>query len=335
MFKRLNITNGDNAAGVIRASPIDGDVLSWQDPLYEGAVPAGLDLNEVSTCRAEYLSAAYPNERNQAVEIQERNRLFRNAGTYDQVILWFEHDLVDQLQLLQILDGFTGACPPLLDLICIDNHPGVSEFRGIGQLHPTQAPALMDARAPITDKQFTLAQAGWAAFRSPDPRDVENLLDGDTTNLPFLAPALTRHLEEFPSFLNGLGRTERQLLELVAEGHRDPLVLFIENTARESHLCIGDWSTFRRLATLCDGPNPLLRCRPGPGFRHPPRDQLDIEIFRSQRLSLTVSGEEVLEGKADATALKPTDHWLGGVHLRDDAPLWRWDRHNRELIKIA
>ena len=219
---------------MIRASPIDGDVLSWQDPLYEGAVPANLDLNEVSTCRARYLSAAYPNERNQAVEIQERNRLFRNAGTYDQVILWFEHDLVDQLQLLQILDGFTGACPPLLDLICIDNHPGVAEFRGIGQLHPTQAPALMDARAPITDKQFTLAQAGWAAFRSPDPRD-----------------------------------------------------------------------------------------------------QLDIELFRSQRLSLTVSGEEVLEGKADATALKPVDHWLGGVHLRDSAPLWRWDGHNRKLIKTA
>lgn len=335
MTKRLNITNGDGAAGVIRASKVAGDVLPWQDLMFEGPFPAGLDLEAASQRRADYLAAAYPDDRDPAAEMRQRDERFRVAGSFDEVVLWFEHDLLDQLQLLQILDGFAASQPPALDLVCIDDHPDVEEFRGLGQLHPTQAPALLDARAPVTEPQFALAQAGWAAFRSENPRDIETLLGGDTAALPFLKPALARHLEEFPSVANGLGRTDRQLLELVAGGRRDPLALFMDNMALESHLFMGDWSTFRRLAALCDGPTPLLRCRSGLPFRYPPRDKLDIDEFRGQRFSLTVAGEEVLDGTADAAALNPVDHWLGGVHLRGDVGLWRWDGSKGRIVQTA
>ena len=333
MTKRLNITNGDGAAGVIRASAVAGDILPWQDLMFEGPFPAGLDLEATSQQRADYLAVTYPDDRDPADEMQQRDRQFRDAGAYDEIVLWFEHDLLDQLQLLQILAGFADARPASLDLICIGNHPAVTEFRGLGQLHPTQAPALLDARAAVTDAQFALAQAGWSAFRSADPRAIETLLAGEMSALPFLAPALSRHLEEFPSTTHGLARTDRQLLELVAGGRRDPLALFMENMALESHLFMGDWSTFRRLAALCDGPTPLLRCRSGLPFRYPPRDKIDIEAFRGQQFVLSASGQEVFDGTADAAALNPVDHWLGGVHLHGDAPLWRWDEEQRQLTQ--
>ena len=124
--------------------------------------------------------------------------------------------------------------------------------------------------------------------------------------------------------------------EGVAGGRRDPLALFMENMALESHLFMGDWSTFRRLAALCDGPTPLLRCRSGLPFRYPPRDKIDIEAFRGQRFVLSASGQEVFDGTADAAALNPVDHWLGGVHLHGDAPLWRWDEEQGQLtLKTA
>lgn len=335
MTKRLNITNGDGAAGVIRASAVEGDIQAWQDLMFEGPFPAGLDLEATSQRRAAYLAASYPAERDVAAEFRERDRQSGEAGHYDEVVLWFEHDLLDQLQLLQILDGLSGKRPGALALICIDDHPDVDEFRGLGQLTPRHLPALFDARSPVTEAQFALAQAGWAAFRDPDPRAIETFLGGDTSALPFLAPALARHLEEFPSVENGLSRTDRQLLELVAAGRGDPIALFLDNMAQESCLFMGDWSTFRRLAALCDGPVPLLRCRSGAPFRYPPRDKIDIDILRLQRLTLTESGRQILDGAADAARLNPVDYWLGGVHLHSDRPLWRWNAQDRSLEQTA
>jgi len=335
MTKRLNITNGDGAAGVIRSSAVEGDILPWQDLMFEGPFPAGLDLEATSQQRAAYLAAAYPTDRDVAAEFQERDRLFGDAGRYDEIVLWFEHDLLDQLQLLQILDLFAGNRSASLDLICIDDHPDVDEFRGLGQLLPRHLPALLDARTPVTEKQFALAQAGWAAFRAPDPREVETFLNGETSALPFLAPALARHFEEFPSADTGLSRTDRQLLDLVAAGRGDPLTLFLDNMAQETCLFMGDWSTFRRLAVLCEGATPLLRNRSGGPFRYPPRDRIDIDVFRLQRLALTKAGHEVLDGAADAADLNPIDLWLGGVHLCDGAPLWRWDAESGRLMQTA
>ena len=36
-----------------------------------------------------------------------RNEHLKAAPGYDEVILWFEHDLLDQLQILQLLDWFS------------------------------------------------------------------------------------------------------------------------------------------------------------------------------------------------------------------------------------
>ena len=72
MTKRLNITNGDGAAGVIRASAVAGDILPWQDLMFEGPFPAGLDLEATSQQRADYLAATYPDDRDPADEMQQR-----------------------------------------------------------------------------------------------------------------------------------------------------------------------------------------------------------------------------------------------------------------------
>ena len=55
-------------------------------------------------------------------------------------------------------------------------------------------------------------------YGSPDPRAMKELLKTDTSALPFLARALARHLEEFPSDRDGLSRSERRMLEQVIDG---------------------------------------------------------------------------------------------------------------------
>lgn len=323
----LHITNGDGAGDVIKASVIDGDVLPWRDTMHYGPFPADLDLAALSQGRARYFAGQGFDPADVERDFRQRDDHLRSATDYDQVVLWFEHDLLDQLQILQLLDWFADVDlgNTSLDLICIDRFAGIEPFRGLGQLDAKQMASLYDRRESVTEDQLSLARAGWAAFRAPDPNDLLTFLGGDLTPLPFLHAALSRHLEEYPSFKTGLTRTEWQILQLVGNGLSAPGRLFSANMDLESALFIGDGATFNHIATLSNGDQPLLLCTPSGPFHYPPHDQLPPDVFRAQRLQLTDLGRQVLDGAADAFGLIRRDCWLGGVHLQSDLPMWAWE----------
>jgi len=290
-----------------------------------------------SPLRASYLAAlGLPGDRVRR-DFEERDARLREAGRYDAITLWFEHDLLDQLQLLQLLDWFAGADLGGTDIgmICIGDFPGVDSFRGLGQLTPEQIVSLWPRRAPVTAAQLRLGRDGWAAFRSPDPRAIERFLAQDLSPLPFMAAALRRHLEEFPGVVDGLGRTHRQLLSLVAAGVTNPVALFVENMARETVLFMGDWSTWRRLDELFRVQEPLLICRPFGVFRWPPDIALPKADFRDQAIELTDKGRAVLAGEGGGDPMRGFDYWLGGVHVENGVPRWRWNADAGRLVASA
>ena len=102
----LHVTNGDSAAELIRRSGIAGDVLSWRDVLHEGPVPADLELTALGRVRAEFLAAqGWGRVDEIRAAFIERDETIAAVGERDEIVLWFEHDLYDQLQLIQILDA--------------------------------------------------------------------------------------------------------------------------------------------------------------------------------------------------------------------------------------
>ena len=319
----LHITNGDSAANMLKAGPLEGDVLPWRDPMHHGPFPEG-DLDAVGEIRARYLAGPDPAEG--LLDFRLRDEHLRVAGRYDEVVLWFEHDLLDQLQILQILDWFadTDLTP---SLICIDAFEGIVPFRGLGQLDAEQMASLIDTRRTVTKVQLVLAQRSWRAFRQPDPRALETFLTEDLTPLPFLRTALRRHLEEYPWVSDGLTRTERQIVSLVAQGVTAPGQVFLQNMESETALFIGDWPTFSTIAFLCDAG--LLACTPSP-FQYPPGLSIDRDTFRAQCLTVTETGTSVLAGER---ATLPRDLWLGGVHLLSGKPMWRWDAEAERLTR--
>jgi hypothetical protein len=100
----LHITNCDSAAGLIQASGIVGDVLPGRDPMHHGPMPPDIDLAALSAVRAAYLSEPghFAGD-----EFRARDTALQQSLGYETVVLWFEHDLLDQLQILQILDWFS------------------------------------------------------------------------------------------------------------------------------------------------------------------------------------------------------------------------------------
>jgi hypothetical protein len=83
-------------------------VLAWRDALHEGPVTLTATLPELTAIRSAYLADRGWGKREEiAANLQARDGGLARASEFDRVILWFEHDLYDQLQLLQILDWFS------------------------------------------------------------------------------------------------------------------------------------------------------------------------------------------------------------------------------------
>ena len=105
------------------------------------------------------------------VEAELRARDERLAAALEadeRVVLWFEHDLYDQLQLLQILAGLPDR-PVGVELICVGSFPGRPDFAGLGELEPDELASLWPVRTPVTDEHVRAARAGWDAFRAHRP----------------------------------------------------------------------------------------------------------------------------------------------------------------------
>ena len=49
--QRLNITNGDSAAGTMSEAGVEGKIIAWRDVLHEGPVDSSLPLEELSKQR--------------------------------------------------------------------------------------------------------------------------------------------------------------------------------------------------------------------------------------------------------------------------------------------
>lgn len=337
MDHRLHITNGDMAADLIRQSGVGGEVVAWRDVLHQGPVPAGLSLEELSGLRARFIAGndwgvSFDEVRKAFAERDGALKSFKRA---QESTFWFEHDLYDQLQLLQLLHWFVrrevGATR--LSLICIGEYPGVSPFRGLGQLTPEQIAGLYEQRQDVRPEQLELGRRAWEAFTADRPLGLQALTGEDLSPLRFLKDALHRHLQEFPSTRDGLGRSERQVFEVLQEGGGT-----LETVFRRSQIdCeeapfMGDRPFLYHVDQLAAGDEPLLQFedREGMPDRDGPPPGAD---FWERRIRATDAGMRVFRGQADRERFQRIDRWLGGVHLHGERAAWRWAHQRNEIVE--
>ncbi len=311
----LHIHNGDASADVAKQSSIAGEHFAWREALIDGPAPQGIEGAEWRTVRANHLSKAYAEElREIEEELLAQEKKLASFANYKEVVLWFEHDLFCQLHLIYLLDWFAGIYldRTKLSLICIGSFPGRENFRGLGELSPEEFGSLYPSRQPVTRDQFKVASRASGAYRSSDPRDIETLLQTDTSALPFLAPALQAHLQRFPSTTNGLGRIENRGLQLVESGLNNFRDLFRRFGDLEPTYGLGDAQFRLSLQSLAGANQPLLSVNGG-------------GVSADAAFEITDLGRAVLRGDGDFVLLNGIDRWLGGVYLYDERKLWRWN----------
>ena len=322
MKDRLIITNADDAVARMREAGIRGEILPWRDILHEGPVPPSLSLEDLSAVRAQFLAQRgwLPQEELHAA-FRSRDDMIRCHREFGSVLLWFEHDLYDQLQLIQLLDFFATERREGVYLIQAGNY--------LGREKPRALKAHIHLMEPVTDAQLQLARLAWSGFRAETPEPWVGLLRAGTHVLPFLRLAILRLLEELPHPVSGLSRTEWAILSLIEQGVKGPADIYVALTESEEALFMGDLSFYHALDTLGAGGAPLIAGFKGLTFS-PAMPEEERDAYLAAELSCTHLGITILAGKSDALQHRHLDRTIGGYYLHARAP-WRWDSATGQL----
>jgi hypothetical protein len=276
----LHVTNGESAVQTLAGGGVE-PAMSWNDVLHEGPVPAGVNADELCEVRASFLAqSGWGVAAAMAADMRARNAELLAA---EDVTLWFEHDLYDQLQLVQILAMLHGRRAHLAQADAFIGPMGNVEFR-----------ALQKRVRPVTAEQFDVASRAWEAFRSADASAIPEFLRSDVSCLPYVGSAFSRLLEERPGTVDGLSRTERQILQVVQTGPTTFADVFVRTQAMEEAAFSGDSHIMLCAKRLSDCAVPLLTTDPW---------------------RLTEAGLSVLDGSSSHMELNRVDRWLGGMRF--------------------
>ncbi|HEY4241691.1 MAG TPA: DUF1835 domain-containing protein [Kofleriaceae bacterium] len=304
----VHLCNGDTTADSLSLADLPGDIRVWADALDQGPLlPVG-DAEHYAARGAFWASRGGGGTAgDHAAKLADYDRGLDEARTADELILWFEHDLFDQLALIRILARLARhGLPAQLTIVSIDRHPEVPSFLGLGQLAPEQLAALWPRRTPLSRDAIDEAVTAWIAVTAADPRALP-FLAKRVKALPFLGGALERQLEEYPDPTSGLSRTERQLLAGIARGESGAALVTAVH-AIDPRYPITDGVLAYTLHSLARA-----------GF--------------VEGNTVTARGRQALAGAVDRVAEAGIDEWRGGVHLTGHGPVWRWDGQARKLIE--
>lgn len=304
MERIVHICNGDHTADQLSLADLPGEIRVWADALDQGPLLPVSDAEHYQARRAFWASQGAKHEDQLAAWDQGVDE----AAAAEEVILWFEHDLFDQLALARLLSRLARKrLPQTLTIVSIDRHPEVPNFLGLGQLRPEQLAELWPRRTPLSRDAIDEAIATWIGVTAADPRSLP-FLTRRVKAMPFLAGAIERHLEEFPDPTSGMSRTERQVLAAIARNEGSEAALVQQSHASDPRYPITDTYLAFVLKTLR-----------GCGF--------------VEGSAITALGRQALAGAIDRVAEVGIDQWRGGVHLHGKGPVWRWDSRERKLVE--
>jgi hypothetical protein len=336
----LHVTNGDSAAQGLARSGLTGDVLAWRDILHDGPVPTDDGGATFWDVRARFLTERrWGAEEDVAVDLASRDERLAGLTPDDAIVLWFEPDLYDQLQLIQILNRVAR--------IPAAERPPVSIAPAdlmLGTLAPDKFRPLFVSRRSVTDEDFALGRVAWDAFTATTPDPLTELVDqldrrrsartyaaDESVRLPHLTQALRRMLEEYPDIETGLSRSERQICEALTPGPTTLAKLYpAAHHASESWTWLGDWSFAWYVERLGGGTRPLIEHTNGTRIIAP-AVAAEARNFWERSAQLTSFGLDVVRARANAVTANGIDRWIGGVHLTSDRHWW-WDGRAQRVV---
>ena len=123
MLRLLHVANGHCTTRLIEAAGLPGRVSVWADPLHDGPIPRSLSDEEWIRVRAQFHTPDGQSPDAAAADFRRWRAVIDDHAAYDELVLWFEHDLFDQLNLVQLLSWMRERRAPGVRVSAVDVTP--------------------------------------------------------------------------------------------------------------------------------------------------------------------------------------------------------------------
>lgn len=314
----IHLRSGDDIAPRLRSTEIGGEFARYGDPFSNGPLPADAALRR-SLRLAWLMDAFQKSEQEMSAYMAEQELALAKARRDDYVVLWVESDPYDQLLLVYWLAelGGEGKTISIVQAGIDRDRKGRLAPVKLAALKARELAAIYETRQVASAEAIAVAREVWAAITAPQPTAWSGLLQPAATArlavLPHLQPVLKRLAQEFPWMRDGLGLTERRLVQGVAGGIAQPVKLADTVQAQDPVPWLAPPLLFATVRQLVQAPVPLLT------------GAVNMLMPTSLRLKPTERAASALAGETPVTAAERGPRWIGGTLLQEGSPAWQWD----------
>ena len=293
MSSQLHITNGDILTNKLNTLKLEGDIITWREMLCEGKTETNVGSESFWKTRFEFLNKNYKISKTWFIDkTLKEYRTLCNHKQEDRIVLWFDFDLFDQINMLAVISWLKTHRPYAeISLVSSEGEEDSLDILGLGELTDEQLRKLYTNRTLLTQDDIEYADYVWQLYCSDNPIRLENLKDFDSFQFSHLSGAIEAHLMRFPTIRNGLNEIENNILRL-ARSAKPKTKLELLNTVlrNQGRYGFGDTQYERVITKL----KPLFT--------------------NLSPVKLSKKGMEILEGKTSYySCIQENDAYLGGA----------------------
>ena len=212
----LHITNGDSTTNYLKKLRFSGEFITWREMLCEGKTTTDVGSESFWKNRFEFLKSSYKVTKHKFINytLKEYRNLCNKKST-DEIVLWFEHDLFCQINMIAVISWLKRYRKGYhITLVCSGKVKGTNRLKGLGELTEKQLQDHYKKRVTLTQDDIEYADYIWQLYCSDSPLRLETVYKFDPMSpFQYLASAIEAHIRRFPSMENGLNAMENNILK--------------------------------------------------------------------------------------------------------------------------
>ena len=293
MSSQLHITNGDVLTNKLSTLKLEGDIITWREMLCEGKTETNVGSESFWKTRFEFLNKNYKISKSWFIDkTLKEYRTLCNHKQEDRIVLWFDFDLFDQINMLAVISWLKTHRPYAeISLVSSEGDEDSLDIMGLGELTDEQLRKLYTNRTLLTQDDIEYADYVWQLYCSDNPIRLENLKDFDSFQFSHLSGAIEAHLMRFPTIRNGLNEVENNILRLARSAKPKTKMELLNTVLRnQGRYGFGDTQYERVITKL----KPLFT--------------------NFSPVKLSKKGMEILDGKTSYySCIQENDAYLGGA----------------------
>jgi len=227
---QLHITNGDNTTLALQKLKIDGDIVTWREMLCEGKTTIDVGSESFWKSRFDFFSRNYKITKKHFINSTLKE--FRNLCNHkyqEEIILWFEHDLFCQINMIAVISWLKKHRPnATIALVSPENKKDPKKSLRLHKLAQKELVSFYTNRVVLTKEDIGYADYIWQLYCSKSPLQLQNIITDPHTHFKYLPDAIEAHLQRFPTIKNGLNKIENTILERALAGSYSSKKSFIQ-----------------------------------------------------------------------------------------------------------